>query len=257
MILFLGDVHGDFCHILPVVQKLNPAATIFLGDLELQRPLEEEVAELMQVTEVFFIYGNHDTDSEVNHDFMFKSKLADRNLHNKVVEIDGHRVAGLGGVFRQSIWWPKEDSSIAPKYQNYDAFVDAELQALKWQEMRKQKQLGEGNLESVSPVLNGKRLTHKSTIFFDDWMNLYDQQADILVTHEAPCCHPHGFAGITELAKGMQVKKTFHGHHHDRLDYSGHRERLGFEAHGVGYRGISDQDGNPIRVGDYDLARMD
>lgn len=255
MILFLGDVHGDFKHVLPAVQKYKPSAVIFLGDLELGRPFEQEVAEVMQLTELYFIHGNHDTNSAATYDYLFNSTLSDRNLHNKVVEIDGHRVAGLGGIFRQTIWWPKDDPAIVPKYENYEAFVEAELQALKWQEMRKQKELGIVDSESESPVLIGKRLTHKSTIFFDDWMNLFGQQADILVTHEAPCCHPYGFVGITELAKGMQVKKTFHGHHHDRLDYSAHRERLGFDAHGVGYRGISDQDGALVRLGDYDDER--
>ena len=29
-----------------------------------------------------------------------------RNLHNRVVEIQGQRIAGLGGVFRGQIWMP-------------------------------------------------------------------------------------------------------------------------------------------------------
>ncbi len=251
----LGDVHGDLRHVLPIVKQVKPAAVIFLGDLELGRPFEEEVAEVMQLTEVYFIHGNHDTNTVTTHDYLFNSKLSDRNLHNKIVEIDGHRVAGLGGIFRQTIWWPKDDPEVKPKYENYDAFVEAEMQASLWQELRRQKKQGNAENSGEPVILNGKRLLHKSTIFYDDWMNLYGQQADILVTHEAPCCHPYGFAGITELAKGMQVKKTFHGHHHDRLDYSEHKGRLGFDAYGVGYRGISDQDGLPFKDGDYDQSR--
>ena len=91
----------------------------------------------------------------------------------------------------------------------------------------------------------GLPLTHRSTIFPDDYERLVKQRADILVTHEAPSAHPHGFAAIDDLARSLGVKKTFHGHHHDQLDYSAERTRLGFDAFGVGFRGIFDQDGQP------------
>jgi hypothetical protein len=32
--------------------------------------------------------------------------MADRNQHGRVVEFDGLRIAGLGGVFREKIWHP-------------------------------------------------------------------------------------------------------------------------------------------------------
>lgn len=53
----------------------------------------------------------------------------------------------------------------------------------------------------------------------------------------------------------MQVKKTFHGHHHDRRDYREHDVRLGFEAHGVGLCGVSDQSGRLIKAGSLDSFR--
>jgi cytosine/adenosine deaminase-related metal-dependent hydrolase len=40
-------------------------------------------------------------------------------------------------------------------------------------------------------------------------------RADILVTHEAPSCHPYGFAAIDALARAMGVVRSFHGHQHD------------------------------------------
>lgn len=255
MILMFGDPHGDFKHVLPVVEKEKPIAILFLGDLDLERSLELEMAQIMKLTEVYFIHGNHDTDSHQKHDYLFNSKLADHNLHGRVVEIAGIKVAGLGGVFRQAIWWPKDDAFAASNYDNYESFVDAEMQALLWQERRRQKALGNTECEVESPVLVGKRLTHKSSIFYDDWLNLYSQQADILVTHEAPSCHPHGFAGITELARGMQVKRTFHGHHHDRLDYSDQSSQLGFQAYGVGLCGVSDHNGKLVLAGKLDKAR--
>jgi hypothetical protein len=98
-------------------------------------------------------------------------------------------------------------------------------------------------------------LKHRSSIFPADHANLSKLRADILVTHEAPSAHPHGFAVLDELARSLGVNKTFDGHHHDRLDYSAERPRLGFDAFGVGLRGITDQDGRIIRPGDLDIAR--
>ena len=46
-----------------------------------------------------------------------------------------------------------------------------------------------------------------------------------------------------ELARRLGVTTSFHGHHHDQLDYSAERTRLGFDAFGVGFCGILDQDG--------------
>jgi hypothetical protein len=89
-----------------VVGQDRPAAVVFLGDLQAQRPLEIELASILGMTEVWYIHGNHDTDSEADYDNLFGSALADRNLHGRVVEIDGLRIAGLGGIFRGQVWAP-------------------------------------------------------------------------------------------------------------------------------------------------------
>ena len=60
---------------------------------------------------------------------------------------------------------------------------------------------------------------------------------------------------IDDLARSLGVSKAFHGHHHDRLDYSSHRKRLGFDAFGVGFCGVSDANGRTVRPGDFDEAR--
>lgn len=65
---------------------------------------------------------------------------------------------------------------------------------------------------------------------------------DILVTHEAPSCHPQGFKAIDDLARAMRVQKAYHGHHHDRIDYSREWGSLGFQAIGVEFCGVTDQD---------------
>jgi hypothetical protein len=76
--------------------------------LQAQRPLEQELSAILALTDIWYIHGNHDTDSTSDHDNLFLSALADRNLHGRIVEIAGFRIAGLGGVFRERVWSPPE-----------------------------------------------------------------------------------------------------------------------------------------------------
>ena len=52
------------------------------------------------MTEVWFIHGNHDTDSDADYDHLFGRHWQIRNLHGRVAVVDGVRIAGLGGVPR-------------------------------------------------------------------------------------------------------------------------------------------------------------
>ncbi|CAN5243573.1 hypothetical protein BH10PSE16_BH10PSE16_42600 [soil metagenome] len=81
---------------------------------------------------------------------------------------------------------------------------------------------------------------------------LAKERAEVLVTHEAPSAHPHGFVAIDELARRLGAGRSFHGHRHDSLDYSSSWDALGVQARGVGFRGIMDLEGRVIRAGDYD-----
>ena len=227
-IYFCGDTHGNFQHVIDAVHAHRPAAVIFLGDLQLKRPLEAELASILDITEIWYIHGNHDTDTDKVYDHLFGSSLAKRNLHGRVVEIAGHRIAGLGGVFRGHIWMP-------PGSKNFHSQREYTSKAGKENRWRE-----------------GLPRKHYSSIFPVDYQYLLQQRADILISHEAPSAHPHGFASIDELARSMQVSKAFHGHHHDRIDYSSHHERLGFQAFGVGLRGITDLDGKVIVAGELD-----
>lgn len=47
MIFFCGDVHGNFEHVIQTVITHSPAAIIFLGDLQCQRPLEMELEKII------------------------------------------------------------------------------------------------------------------------------------------------------------------------------------------------------------------
>lgn len=242
MILMFGDIHGNVNHILPAVLAEKASAIILLGDIEAQKPLHEELKEVMRHTEVYWIHGNHDSDSKANYENLFDSKLADRNLHGKITEIDGLKIAGLGGVFRGRVWMPVPVTT-DPFYVDHaelEQYLDAQMS---YGRINKQKR-------------DHELFLHKTTIFYEDWINLYGQQADILVTHEAPSCHPHGYEAIDRLAQSMNVKYAFHGHHHDRLNYASHESRLGFSAHGVGFCGITDMYGGMIKSGTQDEARM-
>lgn len=250
LIWMLGDNHGNFDHVLETIDRTGetPAAVIFLGDLECQTPFSDCICDLENHgIPAYFIPGNHDTDSAANYRNLWGDDLfAERNLHGRVVEIAGCKVAGLGGIFRGQIWHP--DSDDVPETRNWNEY-QAQQNAKRPTRLR----IEQPTIEQISK--DGLLRKHSSTIFYDEWLTLYGQQADILVTHEAPDCHPHGFKAITGLAQSMHVKWAFHGHHHDSLNYCAHTERLGFEACGVGFMGISDQYGGRMRVGEFDVDR--
>ena len=206
--LFCGDPHGQFEHIFERVRQTRPTAVILLGDLDLPQSFETVFAPILDLTEVWFIHGNHDTDNAHCYDHLFHSALSDRNLHGKVINIGGVRIAGLGGVFRGQIWYPPE----TPRYQTKADFI---------------ARCGKGNRWR-----GGLPLKHRSSIFPDDLELFKDQKADILVCHEAPGAHPHGFAVIDDLADSLGVKQIIHGHHHEPFIYADPRYM------NVGFRGF-------------------
>ena len=231
MIYFFGDTHGNFEHVLEAVEQDRPAAVVFLGDLQAQRPLEVELATVLGMTDVWFIHGNHDTDSDADYDNLFGSTLAGKNLHGRVVEVDGLRVAGLGGIFRSQVWMPPDEWL----HESPESLAASCGKSERWR--------------------GGMPRQHHSSIFPAHYFNLPGQRADILVTHEAPSAHPYGLEAIDELARSLGVAKTFHGHHHDCLDYGDDFARLGFEAFGVGFCGITDAQGRIVRKGYFDGVR--
>lgn len=257
MIFLLGDNHGNFDHIAPAIERERAAgnpveAVVFLGDIEAQRDFEIEIAPILALgVEVFWIVGNHDTDTEDNWRHLQNSMH--RRIDGKVVEIAGVRVAGLGGVFRGQIWFPRDSKNAGavedPRFDSYAAFA-ADLR-------RRQPPRIASTMDTLK---NGTLRKHCSTIFPEPVRQLASQHADILVTHEAPGCHPHGFDELTRLAQLMRVKASFHGHQHDCLDYSAHHAALGFRPYGVGFCGITtfDQRDGSVRViaaGDFDEQR--
>lgn len=250
MIYFLGDVHGHFDHIHNFLARRGtktgePCSLIFLGDIESPRSFEEVIRPFIDLgADVWFIHGNHDTDHNANWNNLQESQH--RNLNGRVVEIEGLRIAGLGGVFRGEIWYPgmKCDevaglslSEDTKRHQSYAAYST---------------QVKSGKHKNKD-FFAAKLLKHQSSIFPDVYDALGQLKADVLVTHEAPDAHPHGFSKLGLLAGAMGVKRYFHGHHHDNRDYPDWASRTGIQAHGVGLREITDLNG---QVGTPDICSI-
>jgi len=226
MIWFAGDPHGRFEHIINAVRSQEPEAVILLGDMECSLPLDMILRPILDLTQVWFIPGNHDADSTQYWDNLIHSGLADRNLHGRVVEIDGHRVAGLGGIFETPVWMPGY-STDGP--QNYHEMVDS---------LRQRRE--------PADIFDSKCQRYKASIFPDDYFLLAMDRADILVTHQAPSFHRYGFEAIDELAGFWGARQLFHGHYHEDERYAGSLHQAGFEGYSVGFRSIVDLTGNLI-----------
>ncbi len=220
---FVGDPHGNFKPILRVLRDVRPDAAIILGDLDLPDALEVVFADVMKHTAVWWIAGNHDGDRTEWYDRLFGSALASACLHGRVVEIAGLRIAGLSGVFRETIWHP--DTGIS--FERRDWYLNAISPRERWR--------------------GGLPRKHRVSIWYEDYERLANQRADILVTHEAPSCHRHGFEVLDELAALMGVHAIIHGHHHER--YTAQLERYGIAVQGVAASGIVDQLGRDVLPG--------
>jgi hypothetical protein len=139
----------------------------------------------------------------------------------KVTEIAGLRIAGLGGIFLGRVWYPPQKP--------------------KWRD--KQHYLLNQPVNIRHAALS---LKYKGAIWHDEFETLKTLKADILVTHEAPGSHRHGFDVIGELASAMGVKNIFHGHLHE--NYVG-TIKNNIKVFGVADRAVADLAGNTLRNG--------
>lgn len=204
-LMFFGDPHGSFEFVIRCVQEHRPEGIVLLGDIQAKRPLQVELASILDLTDVWWIPGNHDTDSDADYDNLFGSELAHRNLHGRVAEIAGFKVAGLGGIFRESIWSPP----LEPVYRSTLDRLKIIRPSKRWRD--------------------GLPRRHRSSIFPDEYERLAVQRADILVTHEGLGGHPHGWMALDDLARTLGVHMVVHGHLHQTIDYVADG-RLGPEA---------------------------
>ena len=188
-ILFAGDPHRDFSPILRACLARPPGTLILLGDCDLQAPLSQVLAPAIDAGwDVRWILGNHDTETEAAYDNL-TGHPGDLGL--RVTTIAGLRVAGLPGVFKPRVWHPREGPA---SYQTRAAFQAA--------------------LRPHEPWRDGLPLFHRDTIFPEDFDRLVALRYDILVTHEAPSSHSHGFPSIDALAEACGARLIVHGHHH-------------------------------------------
>lgn len=217
MIRFAGDSHGLLSHL----SGQGGQPLIHVGDLSpLSGPLEDALPDEL-IDQFWFIPGNHDLDHAFDRKRLLESPLGkERNLHGRVAVIDGRRVAGLGGIFKERLWYPNEVMS-EPKFVSREAYLDANNP--------RKRILSEKVIPAIWP---------------EDYEALSRQQADILVTHEAPSSHPMGFVAIDRLAKAMGARLIVHGHHHEY--YTAVLPDSQIRVISVGYRDVVDERGDVV-----------
>lgn len=173
---YCGDTHGDLSHIVRTFERAaqKPEAIVHLGDITPDAPLHEVLPEYLHDL-FWWIPGNHDYDRPELMARVFKSRLANRCLHRRVMNVAGVRTAGLGGHFKGRIWMPPQ----APEYKK-----------------------------------RSRKVADDGAIWPEDIAQLSNNRAEVLVTHEAPTSYGRGSIAINDLAKALGVKRLYHGHHH-------------------------------------------
>jgi predicted phosphodiesterase len=177
----------------------EPGTLILLGDCELRVPLRHILAPLFRVGwDVRWILGNKDTEDATVYDHL-RGEYPEGDIGGKVIQVGGLRIAGLGGVFKPRIWYPRIDERGGriepPRFNTRHQFLE--------------------NLPLHDHWRGGLPLWHRDSIFPEDFAALAQHRFDVLVSHEAPSCHRHGFAVIDRLADVAEVRLIVHGHHHE------------------------------------------
>ena len=90
-VFLCGDPHGEFDHILSAIDQWHPDAVLILGDLTPSHSLDE-IFKGVKGTKIYWIPGNHDTDSDLIYDRLWRSSFAKHNLHGRVQDVCGVKV---------------------------------------------------------------------------------------------------------------------------------------------------------------------
>lgn len=193
-VIAYGDPHGEFRPLFDACRRHHPAAVLIVGDFDLVQPLRQTLAPVFDARiSVFYVAGNHDTDRPEPFPFLFDDH-PEGNLHGRAVALDCLRVAGMGGVFRGKVWFPKHGDE-PPIWRTRADLVQHTPKQARWR--------------------GGLPLRHRSTVFPEDVEALAQVAlVDVLITHEAPTTHPNGFAGINQAAQASGARLVIHGHHH-------------------------------------------
>jgi predicted phosphodiesterase len=206
-VIIAGDPHGNFAPILRACAALETGTLILLGDCELRAPLRQTLAPLFAAGwAIHWILGNKDAETEDVFDNLALD-FPEGDIGGKVIEAGGLRIAGLGGVFKPRIWHPDEPPSFATR----DAFL--------------------ASLDAREHWRGGLPLWHRDSIFPEDFSRLAQHRFDVLISHEAPSSHRHGFVAIDRLADMAAARLIVHGHHHESY--------VAKLANGIGVRGLA------------------
>ena len=195
MIVFAGDPHGNFTPIIRDCLGMAAGTLVLVGDCDCRAPLPDILAPLLAAGwSVRWILGNHDTETERAWDNLVTAH-PDGDIGLRVIEVEGLWIAGLPGVFKPRVWYPRPGPECVdpPSFRTRAAFL----------------------AETGNGWRDGLPLWHRDTIFPEDFDRLRQERFDILVCHEAPSAHRHGFGVIDTLAEACGARLIVHGHHHD------------------------------------------
>ena len=192
-LIFYGDPHGEWRPLLQACAEDRPDAVVLLGDCDLDVPLRQRLMPLLEAgIRLFWVPGNHDADTEEFHDRLWGDH-PEGNIHGRRAHVGGLTVIGLGGVFKGRVWYPRDETA-EPAHASRRDFMRRLPRTDRWRD--------------------GLPRDMRDAIFPEDVAALAKLRADVLVTHEAPTTHRHGFAGIDEAARLCRARLVVHGHHH-------------------------------------------
>lgn len=221
-VLFYGDARGEWRPLLRACEEHRPELVVLLGDCDLKRPLREQLRPVLSAGIcVRWIPGGHDAGSPEMYDRLW-GDFPDGNLHACWTRVGGCVVAGLGGVFKERVWHPRREVAQAVHLTRRD-YMRHLPRGDRWRD--------------------GMPLRARDAIFPEDVVALRRVQADVLATHEAPSCHPHGFVGIDMAADAVGAGLVVHGRHHE--------DAGGYTPSGVAVRGLRPTEVFLLRSGEF------
>ena len=171
---------------------------------------------------VHWILGNKDTETETVFDHLV-ADFPEGDIGGKVIEVAGLRIAGLGGVFKPRIWYPRVDEPggvIEPPHSLREEFLASLPVREQWR----------GGLPLGIAIRSSQKISRR----------LAQHRFDVLVSHEAPSCHRHGFAAIDRLAEVAAARLIVHGHHHEFIWCDARERHRCARAGGGGGLGLGD-----------------